>query len=388
MDVPPAAGQFVPDEDLYRRAIVQAGAVPYVLDYGEPFHYSFLGEGIERLTGYTADEFQPEMWGSIILESVMQGEQSGLWVQDAAERTRNGEFAHWLADLRIRTKSGEERWVSDASIEVRDANGVSLGSIGMMQDITERKRVEQALEQREEELASRLERLETLAGGLAHDFNNLLIAILGHASLARGSAPLDSDLLTHLDAIELAGQRAAELTKQMLAYAGAGMVFVQELRLAPLVALVVAEMQRSHPDVELATDVEASVPAVSGDEEQLLRLLGNLVENAVDAVADGGSILVRLARVDADATALEGYALGPTRPAGRYVLLEVRDTGRGMDEATRARVFDPFFSTKFTGRGLGLAAVFGIVRSHDGAIAIESEPAKGTSVRVLLPARD
>jgi two-component system cell cycle sensor histidine kinase/response regulator CckA len=378
-------GQLAPHEDLYRRAIVQSGAVPYVLDY-EPYGYSFIGEGVEELTGFTVEEFNPEMWGAIIIESVMQGDQTGLDVGQAAALTRAGEFPRWRCDLRIRTKTGEERWLSDASVEIRDETGAPLGSIGMLQDITERKRVEQTLAQRELELATRLERLETLAGGLAHDFNNLLIAILGHASLARSSAS-DPDLRTHLEQIELAGQRAADLTQQMLAYAGAGTAFVTEIQLGEAVETLVERLRRRYPLLDLKVAVGANVPPVTGDADQLERLILNLVDNAVEAVAEGGSIAVRLSSADMSREALDRFELGATRPAGAYVLLEVRDSGHGMDAATRARVFDPFFSTKFTGRGLGLAAVIGIVRSHRGAVQLESEPGRGTAVRVLLPAQ-
>lgn len=387
----PSYEQLARNEDLYRRAIVQAGAVPYVLEY-EPYrHYTFIGEGIEQLTGYKPEEFSADMWAPMILETVMRGEQAGLGVAEASERTRAGEFRQWSCDLRIVTKSGEERWMSDASIEIRAEDGMSTGSIGMLQDITERKRVERRLAMHDLELelleAQRLESLSVLAGGVAHDFNNLLATIIGYASLALSHLPTGSPVRADVEQIEVAGQRAAELTRQMLAYSGAGQMTMAALDLAAVLREVGGLLEPQQPELVVRYEIEDRIPLVSGDSAQMGQLVLNLLKNAVEAIGDEpGTITLRALAVDLSRQQLDAYDLGQTLAAGRYVLVEVEDSGCGMDEPTRARAFDPFFTTKFTGRGLGLSAVLGIVRGHGGAIRVTSAPGTGATVAIVLPA--
>jgi len=385
----PSYEQLAQSEDLYHRAIVQAGAVPYVLEY-EPYSYTFIGEGIEQLTGHAPETFSPAMWGPMILESVMQGEQAGLSVAEAAERTRAGEFRQWNCDLRILTRSGEERWISDASIEIRTEEGTPYGSIGMMQDVTERKWAERRLAMHELELelleAQRLESLGVLAGGVAHDFNNLLVVIIGHASLALSSLPTASPVRADLEQIEVAGQRAAELTRQMLAYSGAGQMTVVALDVIAVLRDVGGIVERQQPELVVRYEMEDGVPLVSGDPAQMGQLVLNLLTNAVEAIGDEpGTTTLRARAVDLSRQQLDAYDLGQTLAAGRYVLVEVEDSGHGMDEPTRARAFEPFFTTKFTGRGLGLSAVLGIVRGHGGAIRVTTTPGTGTTVAIVLP---
>lgn len=278
---------------------------------------------------------------------------------------------------------GETRWWRISFAPVRLASGELRGVVLVIDDVTERKRTEERLLQ-----AQKAESLAVLAGGIAHDFNNLLVGILGNAGLALAELPPESPVRGTVEEIQAAGQRAADLARQMLAYSGRGKFVVQPLNLNGLVEEMVHLLRASMgKGVQLALDLAPGLPAVRGDATQLRQVLMNLVLNASDAIG-GGEGTVRVGtRVEAgSATLLAGAVVAPVVPAGRYVVLEVEDTGVGMDHETLGRIFDPFFTTKFTGRGLGLAAVLGIVRGHEGAIAVTSEPGRGTRFRVMLPA--
>jgi PAS domain S-box-containing protein len=252
----------------------------------------------------------------------------------------------------------------------------------VIRDITERRRLEDSLRQ-----TAKLESLGVLAGGIAHDFNNLLTGILGNVSLAldttSGTNPARGLLQ---DAIE-ATERAADLTRQLLAYAGKGRFVVEATDISTLVHQISALIRSSIPkNVALRLDLEQPLPPVEADAAQLQQLIMNLVINAAEAIPEDrqGSVLVITRAQTAGAEYLETMGITDI-PPGNYVSLSVHDNGVGMDDATLGRIFDPFFSTKFLGRGLGLAAVCGIVRGHSGAMKVFSSPGQGTTFRVLLP---
>ena len=262
---------------------------------------------------------------------------------------------------------------------------------GFSLDISELHRLqeEQRVVERQLLQTQKLESLGVLAGGIAHDFNNLLTGVLGYASLARLDDTLSADTDSHLRQIEAAAQRAAELCKQMLAYAGRGQVVVQPLDLNHVVwemaqLLATAVSKRAVLKFNLA----AVLPAVQADATQIRQVVMNLITNASDAIAEqSGVITLSTGLIDADPTYLRDIG-APDLPPCQYVYLEVSDTGVGMTDEVKARIFEPFYTTKFTGRGLGLAAVQGIVRAHVGAIKIYSQPGKGTTFKVLLPTAD
>ena len=238
-----------------------------------------------------------------------------------------------------------------------------------LRDLTEQKRTQAAL------LESRkMESLGVLAGGIAHDFNNLLVGVLGNTSLALAALPEDSPARRFLERIERAGQRAADLVRQMLAFAGRARFVVRPLDLNGLTRETAELLEVTLPrQVALLLELAPELPPVEGDAAQLRQIVMNLVVNGAEAIGESsGSVSLRTGTAEA--------------AARRFVFLEVRDTGAGMDEATRARIFEPFFSTKFAGRGLGLAAVRGIVRGHGGELEVTSEPGRGSCFRVLLPA--
>ena len=262
-------------------------------------------------------------------------------------------------------------------------------SLVLFSDVTERRRIDAERRVLEEQIrhSQKMESLGILAGGVAHDFNNLLVAILGRAELARTDAPSDNPVHEHLVGIEAAARQAADLAHQMLAYAGQGSFTVAPIDLRETVLqtqrLLEATVSRRSA---LAFDLGEEPTVVEADATQIRQVLMNLVTNAVEALGDQhGTITVRTGRATCSARELRRLFAHDTVGPGPYAFLEVEDTGEGMDLATRQRMFEPFYSTKFTGRGLGLAAVLGIVRGHRGAIAVDSHRGSGTRIRVLLP---
>jgi len=234
----------------------------------------------------------------------------------------------------------------------------------------------------------RLESLGLLAGGIAHDFNNMLVAVLGGAALAQAELPADSPTRRLLEDVEQAARRASDLCRQLLAYSGRGQSVVERVDLSRLVSEM-AELLRVSisKKVELRLDLANDLPPVEADPIQLRQVVMNLLTNASESVGGGGGVVrVATGTRTCDAATLRACVLDASEGPGQYALLEITDTGAGMDEATLQNIFEPFFSTKGTGRGLGLAGVLGIVRGHRGAVQVESQPGRGTAFRVLLPA--
>jgi PAS domain S-box-containing protein len=296
------------------------------------------------------------------------------------------------ADLRVRDRAGSWRWIrAYAKVFSRTPDGRVRQLVGTCEDVTRARREEEdrrALEQRVR-VAQKAESLGLLAGGIAHDFNNLLTSVLGNAGLAALHLDAASLALPFVRQIETAARRAADLTTQLLGYAGKGQLVVRRLDLARLVEEMTGLLETVvSKDVRVVSRHGRGV-AVEGDPTQLRQVAMNLITNASDAcLGRPGEIAVTTGVVDLDAGSALGVGAEEPLPAGRYVFLEVTDTGCGMDAETLPRIFDPFFSTKRTGRGLGLAAVLGIVRGHRGAIRVTSEPGHGSSFQVLLPACD
>jgi signal transduction histidine kinase/ActR/RegA family two-component response regulator len=247
----------------------------------------------------------------------------------------------------------------------------------------ERKNLEVQMRQ-----AQKLESLGVLAGGIAHDFNNLLTGIMGYASLASYTLrETDTAAARHVLEIEKVAQRAANLTKQMLAYSGKGRFLVAPLDLGNLVDELARLLEISiSKKARIHYSFSPNLPPIEADAAQVQQVVMNLITNASEALHDQpGDIRIETGVVNAKRDYLAGPYIDAELPEGRYVYVDVTDTGCGMDEETLARIFDPFYTTKFTGRGLGMSAVLGIMRGHRGTIKIESQPGAGTTVRLLFP---
>jgi PAS domain S-box-containing protein len=291
-------------------------------------------------------------------------------------------------------EAGGVQWFETYKTPIRDARGVVVGTVGLARDITDRKRAEeqrQFLERRMQE-TQKLESLGVLAGGIAHDFNNLLVGVLSNAELALSALGAGLETAAARERIEdvrSAAHHAAELTNQMLAYSGRGRFDIRPISLTAIVRemsqLLGASISKK---ARVVYDLSFQLPAVQADVTQMRQVIMNLITNASDALGDRvGSIRVRTGTQYADDTLPDLYGPVPL-VAGNYAFLEVADDGCGMNEETRARLFEPFFTTRFTGRGLGLSAVQGIVRGHGGGIAMQTALGAGTSIKVLLPCSD
>jgi len=288
--------------------------------------------------------------------------------------------------------NGEVRIFDTHKLPLRDAAGEVVAVLGVSRDITDLKRAEErrlSLE-RQVQYAQKLESLGLMAGGVAHDFNNLLTSILGYADLAWLACAPDSEARELLDEVLRGVRQAAELTQQMLAYAGKGTIepspvvlshVVDEMR--PLIEISVSKRCR----VAYANPI--SLPPIRADKASMRQIVMNLAINAAEAIGDRrGTILIDTGTRRCDKAYLQEAWIDDRLPEGAYVFLRVADDGCGMSAETRARIFDPFFTTKFTGRGLGLATVLGIVRAHRGCIKVDSEPGRGTTFTVLFPVNE
>jgi signal transduction histidine kinase len=257
-------------------------------------------------------------------------------------------------------------------------------------DVTGRKRVEEEKRNLEQQVqqTQKLESLGVLAGGIAHDFNNILMAVLGHAELALAEISPMSPARGNINEIATAARRAAELCRQMLAYAGKASIALERVVLRDLVEEMAHLLKTAiSKKAILNLNLERGLPLIEADPSQIRQIVMNLLINASEAIGDrSGVVTVSVGATRCDEEYLSRTELRETLTPGLYVHLEVADTGCGIGEETRSRIFEPFFSTKFTGRGLGLAAALGIVRAHKGALKVYSEQGKGTTFKILFPA--
>jgi PAS domain S-box-containing protein len=261
--------------------------------------------------------------------------------------------------------------------------------LALDRDLSERRKAEDTRRKLEAQIqhTQKLESLGVLAGGIAHDFNNLLTSILGNVSLATMELPPGSPAAYSLQQIETAACRAADLTRQMLAYSGKGRFLIQPLNLSRVVEEMANLLQTViSKKAVLRFDFTPNLPAIKADATQIRQVVMNLITNASDAIADkSGFITLRTGVMFANRDYLATTYVQDELPEGYYAYVDVADTGCGMDGETLSKIFDPFFTTKHTGRGLGLAAVLGIMRGHKGAIKVYSELGRGTSFRLLFP---
>lgn len=342
-----------------------------------------VNERLCRITGYTSHELLGHGTRFLYAE---QEEYERVGREQIENIAREG------------TGTLETRWVRkdgtpidillSSSPIVRD--NFQAGVIFAALDITDRARGERERRAMESQVqhAQRLESLGILAGGIAHDFNNLLMVVLGNLDLALTDRSLPAPLRESLQSIGKAARQGAELTRQLLVYAGREPMRVTKLDLSMVVRDMTQIIEVSlRGKGRLAYELGEEIPLVDVDPSLIRQVIMNLLLNAWESLGDeGGEIMLRTGREELDAPALEKNILGRGLLPGTYVHLEVQDTGCGMDAATRERIFDPFFSTKFVGRGLGLAAVHGIVLGHHGCMRVTSELGRGTIFTVMFPA--
>lgn len=338
----------------------------------------WVTHALEAITGFSVPEMSHARWLALIHPEDRRGVAEAF---AAARRTGRGTFT-----FRIVRKDGGVRWLEARERVTQAADGLRV--VGAARDVSEAREAEQERLRLERQMleAQRLESLGLVTGGVAHDFSNVLTVILGNLRLALAELPAAHPLRPRLERALAAADHGAGLTEQMLVYAGRAPQAQKPVNLSALVGEMLDLARAALPAHVQLCEALAPDVWVQGDETQLRQVVLNLVANAGEAMGvRPGRVELTAALVQADARELASAQGGAGLAPGRYALLEVVDDGPGMDPATRERVFEPFFSTKLSGRGLGLAAVLGIVRGHGGAVALASEPGRGSRFRVLLP---
>jgi PAS domain S-box-containing protein len=369
-------------EERYRQ-LVESSPVAIMVIQGHKI--AFSNQAGAEICGASEPR---ELIGTDVFDLVQRGDADALDAQLARARARMP--AADTMEVRICGLDGRIREVigTGRMIAYRGAPAYQ----GIVRDITELRRAEREQQRLELQLqeARKLESLGVLAGGIAHDFNNLLAVILSNVRFARQAVAGQPELDEALADTAEAAESAARLTGQLLAYAGRRSPAVRSVDLSQVVqensALLGSAVQRG---VELAFELAQDIPTVHADAVQLEQVVMNLVINGAEAIGDrAGTITVATGRTDT-AQAEDGLWMGGEGlRAGEYAYLEVRDTGCGMDASTRQRIFEPFFTTKSQGHGLGLSAVLGLVCGHDGGISLQTEPGRGTALRIHLPVSD
>ncbi len=326
------------------------------------------GGAVLEVLGYPQDRFI-----GVTLDSVHRHEPASVDPIGHHRRALEGETLSYDTEYR-----GKQLAVTVTPL--RGTDGSIIGAIGTSLDVTAARQLERRMVD-----AQRAESLGVLAGGLAHDFNNLLVAVLGNADLALREIPLHTPGRGAIENIRDAGLRAAELTDQLRAYSGRGGAGTTRVHPAPIVdelLRITASSMPDHVSIHVELPVELQVRADPG---QLRQVLLNLIANARDALAQrAGSISIHGQTIHHTGITDPDDVLSV--PSGRYALIEVADDGPGMDAETRRHVFEPFYTTKSTGHGLGLAAVLGIVRAHGGGLRLRSQPERGARFQLLWPA--
>jgi PAS domain S-box-containing protein len=361
-----------PSNDLRFLALVENSSDVLML-MDRTGHVSYITPSSRRHLGWLPSE----MVGRSILEFVHPDDAGSADASIADMLQHPGEAIR----AEVRFKHADLTWRSMEAIGVNRLQEPSVGAIVITaRDVTERQKLELQLRQ-----AQQMEAVGRLAGGIAHDFNNLLTAILGYCNLMLDEVPAEDPLRKDLDEIRAAGERAAALTRQLLAFSRRQMLQPHKLDFNALVRQTEKMVRRLvGEDVEVAISLGESVTPVVVDPASIEQVLVNLAVNARDAMPMGGRLTLETAMVDLGAAYADSHA---TVIPGRYAMLAVSDTGEGMDALTRARIFEPFFTTKEQGRGvgLGLATVYGIVKQSGGYIWVYSEPGHGTSFKIYFP---
>ncbi|HEY2731152.1 MAG TPA: ATP-binding protein [Polyangia bacterium] len=371
------------------------------------------GLSSEKILGRSDLDFFPEDMARFFQQTDRAVLQNGQLVDIPEEPIQTSKGLRWLHTKKIPIlgPSGEPRYLLGISEDITDRKNaeerrheahrqlelsvdertteLTRLNADLREQIAERERAEEALRRSEEELrqSQKMEAIGRLAGGIAHDFNNLLSIILSYSAMMMDALSPDDPLRADAEQIAIAGQRARDLTRQLLAFSRRQMLRPEVLDIAEVVRGLEPMLRRVlGEDIELTISLAQPTPLVKADPGQLQQIIMNLVVNARDAMPGGGQLWIETSDVVLDEEHVRGSVGAGARP-GPYVCLTVSDTGVGLDAETRARVFEPFFTTKPRGKGtgLGLSTVLGIVQQSGGHVTVESTPKEGASFRVYLP---
>jgi PAS domain S-box-containing protein len=360
-------------EAKYRMLVEHVNAITYIAEIGIDGEWYYVSPQVESILGYTPEEWLKisHHWANMIHPDDL------ATVTAAEEASKMGE--PFQAEFRVKRKDGREVWLNDTAVVVQGSNSRPVME-GIIVDITERKALEKQLQQ-----SRKMEAVGRLAGGIAHDFNNLLTIITGYTDLALSRSSVALELRADIERIENAAARAAALVRQLLAFSRKQVLQPKTLDLNGIVMNMDKLLRRLIDDnIEMVTRVQDDLGKVKADPAQIEQVIMNLVVNARDAMPKGGRLVLETSNVDLDsAYAIEHTSVRP----GRYVMLAVSDTGVGMNAETVAHIFEPFYTTKESGRGtgLGLSTVYGIVKQSGGYVWVYSERGEGSTFKVYLP---
>ena len=362
-------------ERMHRSAIEGAGAVPYFRNL-ETGGFDFMGQGIQELTGYSAGQITPDILDSTFVEALPIGPMSRMTTTEARALMRRDRAALWRAELRTITRTGEEKWLIDSAKGVYGDRGELVGTFGILLDITDRKRTEKEVQR-----AHNLESLGTLAGGIAHDFNNVLTGVTGNLALLERMLDKESVEYEIVAEARASADRTRNLTRQLMAFARGGAPVKEAASIEELIRETVGlslSGSNTRPNYLFAEDLSP----VDIDRGQIGQVIQNLVMNADQAMPNGGVLNVSAGDVN--------VSKGDPAPleAGRYVKVTVEDQGIGMSEEVLERVFDPYYTTKPKGHGLGLSIAHTIISNHGGHITATSEVGEGTTFEFYVPASE
>ena len=344
--------------------ILNSDSPPVIQDFNPSAEQTF-GYTREEMLGRTIDllhvsratqmEFQKKIYGAVEKENFFR-----------------------LPEFKMKRKNGTLFPSEHSVVPLKEKQGDRVGWVSVIRDISDRKRAEtQARE------TYKMEAIATLAGGVAHEFNNSLMGIMGHIELLKMNLPEDERRNKSLDTMNRAGHRMSRLTDQLLAYAQGGKYQPKDLKLDDFVIETLPILQHELSlAVRVETHFQKDISFVNADNAQMQMVLSAILANSNEAIEDKGLIRISAENRDIDEAFTKQH---PDLKPGSYVYLTIEDDGKGMDEETRNRIFEPFLTTKFQGRGMGMAAVHGIVRNHDGWISVDSELGRGTTVRIYLP---
>lgn len=340
---------------------------------------TFWNKGSEIQYGWKSEDVRGKVKTHDLLQTIFPVPLEEI--NDALQQTDR-----WEGDLIHTRRDGSQVTVSSRWVIKRDQNNAPVALLEINNDITMRKQAEREKIELEQQLqhTQKLESLGVLAGGIAHDFNNILTIIMGHCSLAE----LDPKIAnTRIPIIYKAAERAAGLCRQMLVYAGKASLTPTQVNLPELVDEMVTMLKATtSQSVVINSDLSSEVLAITGDASQIRQIVMNLIINASEAIGEAhGVINVTLDNTVIGVEQQERDHLGKIITPGWYARLEVADTGCGMGDETMRRIFEPFYTTKFTGRGLGMSAVLGIISAHKGALQVSSQPGNGSTFKVYLP---
>ena len=357
-------------EENYRQIVELAMEGVWVIDAGS--RTTFVSRRMAEMIGYSV----AEMIGKSLLEFMGDGPQPAA--ENSVERCRRG--MRDLVELTLQTKDGKDVPVLFSTAPLPRKEGQYVGALALVSDITDRKTLEEQFRQ-----AQKMEAVGRLAGGVAHDFNNLLMVISGYSGQLIKELDVRDPMRGQVIEINKAGQRAAELTQQLLAFSRKQTTQPKILDLNRVVRDVEKMLRRLiGEDIELVTVLNPELGTVMADPGQMSQVLMNLAVNSRDAMPNGGRLMIETSNIDLDDTYTKEQ---PEIRPGPYVQLTVGDSGTGMDAETRAHLFEPFFTTKKAGEGtgLGLPIVYGVVRQAGGFIWVNSTPGEGTAFKIYLP---